>query len=99
MNTISKNTIPQNGNFYTVENATDWFNCTMKCCSYENCNLVFYKENKICYLIQCISSELCEPIRNFEKLPDTVDDFIIRVKKFGKLYFRFMFVRINILKI
>ena len=89
MDTITTNTKLQNGvgNYIYAQNATTLQDCARLCCDKPSCNLIFFKDLVACYLVTCLSDELCEPFPNKHKLPTDPVDYLILIRSVGKKHF------------
>jgi len=79
---ITKNTVPKGPFRHHLRNASDIFQCMQYCCDNPNCNMAFFQLNVNCYLMACNSNEACEPVSNVKKLPNEIEDFLIKVRSF-----------------
>uniref|UniRef100_A0A0A9XPA1 PKD/Chitinase domain-containing protein n=8 Tax=Lygus hesperus TaxID=30085 RepID=A0A0A9XPA1_LYGHE len=71
------------GKYLNVGEDLDLKGCIAKCCTDEQCNVVFMVNNT-CYEIECVSNELCQPVRRAEAKFKNVRMVLIRpvVKRF-----------------
>lgn len=67
---------------YSLVNATSVQDCIKSCCSKINCNLAFYKDSSICFLISCLTDDSCQPIENKMKSNQDPIDFLVKVRTF-----------------
>ena len=69
------------GIFDMDSNADDHATCLVSCCDKSLCNIAWFTQGK-CFLIECTSAELCQPVPQTN--PAINDSLLIEVRTYGK---------------
>jgi hypothetical protein len=70
-------------------NTSSLSECAKQCCQKINCNFAYLKQSNMCYLITCLSDELCSAVPNKAKLRDDPADYMIKIRSVGQDQFIF----------